>query len=87
MNDPTATTLDRILRKALGQKALPATINDDTALMGGVPDFDSLAIIAILTGIREDFGCEIAETEVSADIFESVGSLRRFVQARLDERG
>ncbi len=87
MNDPVAASLETVLRKALGQKALPATIDDDTALLGGVPDFDSLAILAILTGIHETLGCQIGETEVSADIFESVGALRRFVQARLDDQG
>lgn len=84
MKDSTATSLEQVLRKALGTKALPATIDDDTPLLGGVPGFDSLAILGILTGIRETFGCSIDESEISADLFESVGSLRRFVESRLD---
>ena len=84
MNASISQTLESVLHKALGRKALPAVRTDDTPLLGGVPGFDSLAVISILTGIREQFGCEIAEDEVSADLFESVGTLRRFVEERLD---
>jgi len=38
-------------------------------------------------GVRQTFGCPIDESEVSAEVFESVGTLRRFIEARLDEVG
>ena len=85
MNASIADSLEQVLRKALGQKALPASIDDDTPLLGGVPDFDSLAVLAILVGINETFDCSIAEHEISAEAFESVGTLKRFVEARIDE--
>lgn len=87
MNASIAASLEQVLRKALGQKALPARLTDDTPLLGGVSGFDSLAVLAILTGIRETFGCSIDESEISAEVFESVGTLRRFVEARLDDAG
>ena len=87
MNASTASSLDRLLREALGNKALPARLTDDTPLLGGVTGFDSLAVLAILTGVRQTFGCPIDESEVSAEVFESVGTLRRFIEARLDEGG
>lgn len=87
MNDLSSTALEKILRQALGQKALPPIVTADTPLLGGVAGFDSLAILAILTGIQKECGLVIPEHEISADVFESVGSLQRFVQARLDEQG
>lgn len=85
MNASIATALEQVLRQALGRKALPDILTDDTPLLGGVTGFDSLAVLAILTGVRETFGCAIDESEVSAEVFDSVGTLRRFIEARLDE--
>ena len=45
---------------------------------------DSMAVLAVLTGIQQTFAVPIADDEVSADIFDSFGSLQRFVEAKLD---
>lgn len=86
-NTSISSSLEQVLRKALGQKALPPTIDDDTPLLGGVTGFDSLAVLSILTGIEQTFACPIAEHEVGAEVFETVGTLKRFVEERIDERG
>lgn len=83
-DDPASTTLEGILASVLGREALPGSLDDDTPLLGAVPEIDSMAVIAILTAIEEAFGFAIADDEVSADMFETFGSLLRFVESRVD---
>ena len=55
----------------------------DTALLGQLPELDSVAIVGVLTGLEAKFGIHIADDEISADAFESIGSLCRFVEGQL----
>ena len=59
------------------------SLGPDSALLGGVPEFDSMAVVSILTTIEENYGVIIDDDEVSAEVFESLGSLRNFVNAKL----
>lgn len=59
------------------------SLGPDSALLGGVPEFDSMAVVSILTTIEENYGVEIDDDEVSAEIFESLGSLLEFVNSKL----
>ena len=55
----------------------------DTPLLGAIPEFDSMAIVTVLTSVEETFGIEIDDDEVSADIFETFGSLVEFVESKV----
>jgi acyl carrier protein len=77
------SALRGILESALGKRALPATLADGTELLGAIPELDSMAVLAVLTQIQDDFGVPIEDDEVSADIFQTFGDLCRFVQAKL----
>ncbi|MBU6269787.1 MAG: acyl carrier protein [Betaproteobacteria bacterium] len=81
--DRVDTLLRAILESAVGQRALPASLAADTALLGAIPELDSMAVLAVLTQIEEDFGLSIPDDEVSADIFLTYGDLAGFVRARL----
>jgi len=78
-----AAALRSILESAIGKRAVPARLDDSTPLLGAIPELDSMAVLGILTQIQEDLGCEIADDEVSADIFMTFGDLRRFVESKL----
>ena len=70
-----------ILCEALGPSVmrLPA----DSALMGSVPELDSMAVIAVITALEQHFGIVVEDDEISARHFATVGSLARFVQQKL----
>lgn len=51
----------------------------DTALLGGIPEFDSMAVVSVITAIEENFDVVIDDDEVDADVFETLGSLHAFV--------
>lgn len=73
-------TLQSVLSLAPGSVSLTA----DTALLGSLPELDSMAVVSILTALEERFGFAIDDDEVDGRTFESVGSLTRFVQSKLD---
>jgi len=55
----------------------------DDALLGGIPEFDSMAVVSVLTTIEEEYGIVIDDDEVSAEQFETFGALQDFVNAKL----
>lgn len=62
---------------ALGERT--AKLTADSALLGALPEFDSMAVLGVITRLEEVFGISIADDEISADTFETVGSLAAFV--------
>lgn len=67
----------------LGDRA--ATMQPETALLGNIPELDSMAVVHVLTAIEEHFGIFVEDDEVSADSFATLGDLADFVQAKLAE--
>ena len=58
-------------------------LGPDAVLLGGIPEFDSMAVVAVLTTIEENYGVVIDDDEVSAESFETLGSLLEFVNVKL----
>lgn len=79
----TAGTLRGILESAIGKRSVPTALDDATPLLGAIPELDSMAVLAILTQIQDDFGVVIDDDEVSAELFETFGALRRFVESKI----
>jgi acyl carrier protein len=77
------TALRGILESAVGKRALPESLNDASELLGAIPELDSMAVLGVLTQIQDDFGVQIEDDEVSADLFTTFGDLKRFVEAKL----
>jgi acyl carrier protein len=59
------------------------TVGPEAMLLGGIPEFDSMAVVSILTTIEENYGVTIDDDEVSAESFETLGTLLEFVNAKL----
>lgn len=54
-----------------------------TPLFGSLPELDSMAVVALITAIEDRFGIEVDDDEISADVFETVGSLTAFVDGKI----
>ncbi len=76
---PTQQLLADILRAVL---QIDRTFTADTPLLGAIPEFDSMAVIAVLTELEAQLGIEISDDEISADIFENFGQLQQFVELK-----
>lgn len=57
--------------------------DDDTEILGAIPEFDSMAIVTILTMVEENYGIMIEDDEVSAEVFETLGSLVGFISEKV----
>ena len=77
--DDVKTVLDRSLQ--LGDKA--KQFDAATGLFGSIPEFDSMAVVTVVTALEERFGIVIEDDEITAQVFDTVGSLTRFVEAKL----
>lgn len=78
-------TLDQI-KQIIGEVLqLGERVNEfdrHTPLLGSVPEFDSMAVVMVLTAIEDNFGIAVDDDEISAEIFETVGSLHDFVDTK-----
>jgi len=54
-----------------------------TPLLGNIPEFDSMVVVSVITGIEEQFGVTVEDDDVSAETFSTVGSLVDFVELKL----
>ena len=65
----------------LGAKA--ASFDESTPLLGTIPEFDSMAVVTVITGLEEQFGFVVDDDEITAETFETVGTLCEFVEGKL----
>ena len=60
-----------------------STWDKDTLLLGAIPEFDSMAVVSIITSLEDSLGIFVEDDEISAETFESLGSLTAFVEEKL----
>jgi acyl carrier protein len=58
------------------------SLNENSPLLGSIPELDSMAVVNLLTSIEEHFGIAIDDDEIGASTFETLGSLTRFVEQK-----
>jgi len=72
-----------ILKNVLQLQEGGQTIIADTPLIGAFPEFDSMAVVSILTALEDKFGFFVDDDEIDADVFETVNSLVTFVEGKI----
>lgn len=71
-----------ILDEALGLNGRAAQMRRDSPLLGAIPELDSMAVTMVIATIEERFGFMIADDEIDASHFETVGALADFVESK-----
>ncbi len=79
----TQTEVLRILDTVLSLGGRAYGFDAATPLLGAVPEFDSMAVVTLITTIEEQFGVVVDDDEISGDVFVTVGSLTEFVLQKL----
>lgn len=79
----TTQQLKRILGDTLQLGARADALTPSSRLLGAIPEFDSMAVVTVITMLEEQFGITVADDEVSAEVFETLGSLVKFVDSKL----
>ena len=72
-----------LLDEILSLNGRAAAFAEDTMLLGAIPELDSMAVVAIITGVEERFGLVVDDDEIDGATFATVGSLIDFVKAKL----
>jgi acyl carrier protein len=81
-------SLEEHIRKILAQSLQLGSrvdaLTTQSMLLGALPEFDSMAVVTILTSLEEHFGFIVEDDEISADTFATLGSLTAFVEQKLN---
>ena len=72
--------LDEVL--SLGGRS--AAFDRQTALLGAVPELDSMAVVTLISSLEERFGITVDDDDIDGDTFATVGALADFVAAKLN---
>lgn len=81
----TLARVKKILRDTLNLGDRAEKLTPASPLLGGLPEFDSMAVVTVVTMIEDEFGLTIDDDEMSADVFSTVGSLAEFVDSKTSE--
>lgn len=85
MNKAQLTTeIKQLLIETLSLDITPEEMADDALLLGDIPEFDSMAIVSIITALEENYHFTSADDELTAEVFESVETVVAFVSEHIE---
>jgi acyl carrier protein len=83
--DMTGTTTEdvkAVLVSVLGIEDRAVSIDADTQLLGNLPELDSMAVLELVAAFEQRFGVTIDDDEVTAEAFDTLGSLTAMVAGK-----
>ena len=66
--------------RTLGLEDPDRIADASTQLFGNIPELDSLAVVSLAMAIESRFGFEVDDSDFTAELFETVGSLAAYVE-------
>lgn len=54
---------------------------ESTQLLGALPEFDSMAVVGLITAMEATFAIAVNDDDMEAELFETVGSVLSYVEA------
>ena len=73
-----------VVGNALQLGARGQAMDSSTPLLGAIPELDSMAVVNVITALEEHYGIVVADDEIGAATFATLGSLSAFVEQKLD---
>ena len=73
----------RVLDEVLSLAGRSAGFSRDTALLGAIPELDSMAVVSLITALEDQFGMVVDDDDIDGSTFATVGSLSDFVSGKL----
>lgn len=74
----------KVLDEALQLQGRALSFDANTPLLGSLPELDSMAAVALITGLENEMGIAFDESDLNSDAFATVRSLCELVQRYLD---
>ena len=78
----TTEDVKAVLVSVLGIEDRAASIDADTQLLGNLPELDSMAVLELVAAFEQRFGVTIDDDEVTAEAFDTLGSLTAMVTGK-----
>ncbi len=72
-----------VLRDALQLGDRVDAFDASTPLFGSLPEFDSMAVVTVITALEERFDIIVDDEDITAEVFQTIGSLVAFVEKKL----
>ncbi|MDJ0740832.1 MAG: acyl carrier protein [Gammaproteobacteria bacterium] len=60
-----------------------SALQPDTALLGNIPEFDSMAVVSVITALEDQLGIYVEDDDITGETFETLGNLTAFIQSKL----
>lgn len=76
----TVEEVAKVLASTLGVD--PSGLDAATPLFGSLPELDSMAVVELIVALEQHFSMDVDEDDVTAEVFETVGSLAAFVDSQ-----
>lgn len=78
----TVEDVKSVLVSVLGIQDRADTLTESTELFGALPELDSMAVIELVVALEQKFGVKFDDDEVTGEVFETLGSLARLIDAK-----
>lgn len=79
----TINTIKGLLAQSLHLGSRAEAYTADTPLLGAIPELDSMAVVSMITALEARFGFMVADEEINADTFATLGALVKFVDQKM----
>lgn len=77
---PVLPDVLQALDETLGLAGRSASFDADTALLGALPELDSMGVVSLIGALEQRFGVMLPDDELDGSVFATVGSLSAFIE-------
>lgn len=70
-----------VLDEVLGLDGRAAAMGRDSPVLGALPEFDSFAVVSVITALEDRFGCDLRDDQLDAASFATVGAIADLVSS------
>lgn len=78
-NTATVDGVKSVVITTLGVEDRADSIDASTPLLGSMPELDSMAVVELVAALETRFNIVVDDDEVTAEVFETLGSLAALV--------
>lgn len=79
----TRNEVIQVVSSALQLPDKGVSLRAESPLLGAIPEFDSMAVVSVITALEERFGFVVDDDELDAETFQTIGTLAEFVDRKL----